>query len=75
MLLADLPDGTEARVLAFSGEPGPYARKLLAMGLVPGARLQIVRRAPLGDPVQISVLGYHLSLRASEAAGLRVEVV
>jgi len=42
------------------------------MGLVPGAEFTVVRRAPLGDPVEIEVLGFLLSLRADEAAGLRV---
>jgi ferrous iron transport protein A len=48
-------------------------RRLLAMGLIPGAEFRVVRRAPLGDPVEIEVLGFLLSLRAGEAAGLEIE--
>ncbi|MEI9898202.1 MAG: FeoA domain-containing protein [Chthoniobacter sp.] len=42
------------------------------MGLTVGAEFQVVRFAPLGDPIDIKVRGYHLSLRKSEAAGVLV---
>jgi Fe2+ transport system protein FeoA len=45
------------------------------MGLVPGSEFRVVRRAPLGDPVELEVLGSLLSVRAREAGGLEVEVL
>ena len=49
------------------------AHRLMEMGLLPGTPLRVVRFAPLGDPVEISVRGYHLSLRRTEAAEIVVE--
>lgn len=71
--LADLPAGTVGRVVGHAAGSRAYTRRLLAMGLVPGAEFRVVRRAPLGDPVEIEVLGSLLSLRAGEAAGLEIE--
>lgn len=71
--LADLPAGAAGRVVGFAAPSRAYLRRLLAMGLVPGAEFRVVRRAPLGDPVEIEVLGSLLSLRAGEAAGLEIE--
>jgi len=44
----------------------------MEMGLVGGTEVEVVKLAPLGDPMQISVLGYHLSLRKTEARRVRV---
>ena len=62
-IIAQLPDGM------------PSLTRLREMGLLPGTRLQFVRRAPLGDPVEISVRGALLSLRDSEAALIEVDRV
>lgn len=70
--MAQLKPGARGTVLGYAGAPRPYLRRLLAMGLVPGAEFTVVRRAPLGDPVEIEVLGFLLSLRADEVAGLRI---
>lgn len=48
------------------------ARRLLEMGLLPGTRVTVVRRAPLGDPVELELRGYKLSIRRSEAALIAV---
>jgi len=50
-----------------------YRRKLLAMGLTPGTQFTVTRVAPLGDPVEIMVRGFKLSLRKDEAGSLGVE--
>ena len=50
-----------------------YKRKLLAMGLTPGTEFTVTRVAPLGDPVEILVRGFKLSLRKDEAAALVIE--
>jgi ferrous iron transport protein A len=47
--------------------------RLMEMGLIPGATVKVVRRAPLGDPISIWVHGYHLSLRKSEARSVLIE--
>jgi len=75
MTLKDLQIGAEGRVFGY--EPGSrgYRRKLLAMGLTPGTGFSVTRVAPMGDPVEIRVRGFKLSLRKDEAAALKVEIV
>ena len=63
--------GQRARVIAVAGEPR-LRRRLLEMGLCPGVEVSCVRRAPLGDPIEFAVRGYHLSLRAGQAAMIAV---
>jgi len=48
------------------------AVRLLEMGLTPGTMIQLVKRAPLGDPLEVRVRGCHVSLRTAEAAHVRV---
>ncbi len=50
-------------------------QRLLAMGLIPGAKVKVEKTSPLGDPIDILVKGYHLSLRKNEAASIIVKVV
>lgn len=69
--LANLGLGQAARVAEITGG-GAVALRLLEMGLTPGTRVSLVKRAPLGDPIELSLRGYHISLRLAEAA--RVEV-
>lgn len=71
--LQHLATGARARVVGFSGGSRAYLRRLLAMGLIPGAELTVVRRAPLGDPILVEILGFQLSLRAQEAAVVQVQ--
>jgi Fe2+ transport system protein FeoA len=66
LALDALPTGGSGRVLAVAGEPG-LRRRLLEMGLCGGCRVTVVRRAPLGDPIELELRGYHLSLRADQA--------
>lgn len=70
--LADLPVGSSALVAAVLC-PRPVARRLMEMGLLPGTRVSLVRAAPLGDPLELEVRGYSLSIRRAEAAGVLVE--
>ena len=74
MQLADLSQGTRLRVTGFADESA-YAAQLRRMGLVPGTIVTVVRRAPLGDPLEIRLRGYSLALRPSEAQDLLFEVV
>ena len=73
--LADLGIGSQARVVGFTGNNGAYRRKLLAMGLTKGTDLKVNRVAPLGDPIEITVRGFQLSLRRDEAVALMIEEV
>ena len=50
----------------------PFVRRLVSLGVTPGAKIHFVRRAPLGDPLQISVAGCHLSIRAHEAGNIKI---
>lgn len=70
--LADLPVGARARITAVQGAPG-VAQRLLEMGLTPGTELEVVRFAPLGDPMEIRLWGYLLTLRKGDARGIDVE--
>ncbi len=56
------------------GGKGQVRQRMLDMGLVPGSEIEVIRVAPLGDPVEFSIKGYHLSLRKSEAKEIIVEV-
>lgn len=71
--LKEMHPGDRGRVQGFHEGGGSYRRKLLSMGLTPGAELVVVRVAPMGDPVEIRVRGASVSLRRDEAAALRVE--
>ncbi len=71
--LKDLHVGERAKVVGYREGGGAYRRKLLSMGLTPGAELSVTRVAPMGDPVEIRVRGFALSLRRDEAAVLTVE--
>lgn len=64
--LDDLGSGESAIIHDVTAKPA-LGRRLLEMGLTSGANLSLVRRAPSGDPVEIMVRGYHLTLRRSEA--------
>ena len=66
-----LKPGTRARVFGVGGE-GPVAKRLMEMGIVPGAPVSVVRVAPLGDPIEVRVRNYHLALRRSEARTISV---
>lgn len=68
-----LTSGDEGVILSFEkGESEAYRKKLLAMGLTPGTAFRVVRTAPLGDPVEITLRGYSVSLRRAEAAAISV---
>lgn len=70
--LNDLQPGEKATVLRVMGR-GPIRRRLVDMGLVPGEQVEVQRTAPLGDPIDIKVKGYHLSIRRSEAKHVYVK--
>jgi Fe2+ transport system protein FeoA len=66
-----LAPGERGRIARIDAEPG-ITRRLMELGLVPGTDIEMVRTAPLGDPLEVTVRGLHLSLRRSEAAHIHV---
>lgn len=70
--VADLQPGEEAKVAQVLGR-GAIRQRLLDMGLLPGAKVQLERRAPLGEPLWIRLQGFQLSLRGEEARSIVVE--
>lgn len=70
--LAEVAVGATGKVLGFTQGNQSYRQKLLAMGLLKGTPFQVVRVAPMGDPVEIMVREYSLSLRREEAKTLLV---
>lgn len=71
--LAKVAIGEQARITAV-GAIGPMKRRLMDMGLVPGEIVKVLKVAPLGDPIEVTVKSYSLSLRKKEAEGIAVEV-
>jgi len=72
--LSSLPAGSAGTVTAVEVAP-EHKGRLLEMGLIPGTRVEVVRYAPLGDPVEIKVRGYNLSLRKHEAEQVWIQPV
>ncbi len=72
LTLGDLLPGERARVTAVLGD-GPLAQRIMQLGVLTGVEVELVRRAPAGDPIELRLLGYALSLRAAEARTVTVE--
>jgi ferrous iron transport protein A len=74
--LGDLRVGARARIDALAPDLGRDLRlRLLELGLLPGTAVQVVRVAPMGDPIEVRVRGYALSIRRAEARSVRVREV
>jgi ferrous iron transport protein A len=73
MNLAKLKPGEKGTITAI-GSIGPLKRRLMDMGVLVGEEVQMVKVAPLGDPLEIKVKSYSLSLRKKEAEGIAIEV-
>jgi ferrous iron transport protein A len=70
--LRDAKVGETVRVLKLTGE-GATRRRIMDMGLTKGAEVTVRKLAPLGDPMELTVRGYELSLRKADAATIQVE--
>lgn len=73
MTLDSLKRGDRARICGFDKLANGYRGRLLSLGLTPGTEIRLAHIAPLGDPVEIVVRGFRLSLRREEAAGVILE--
>lgn len=72
--LSELSPGSKGKIVRI-GAKGNVRRRILDMGLVPGAEIAVKGVAPLGDPMEVLIRGYHLSLRKKEASDIFVEVI
>jgi ferrous iron transport protein A len=73
MRLSDLKLRQSAEVVSMDGNPS-FGQRLMALGLLPGSRVQLVNIAPMGDPLTIEVAGRRISLRRAEAGGVEVKL-
>ncbi len=72
MTLGELRPGDKAKVISI-GSTGAMRQRILDMGVTPNVQVQLIKIAPLGDPIEITVRGYQLSLRKSEAELIQVQ--
>jgi len=72
--LSELKPKERGKIIKVGGKGGVH-RRILDMGVVSGTLVEVQRVAPLGDPIEIRVKGYNLTLRREEAANIQVEVV
>lgn len=70
--LAKLEIGESAKVTFIDGESN-ISKRLMEMGIVPGAKVKLIKSAPFGCPLQISIRGYHLAIRRAEAETIGIE--
>ncbi len=70
--LREIPVGSTVTVKRLSGE-GPVKRRIMDMGITKGVELYVRKVAPLGDPLEVTVRGYELSLRKADAMMIEVE--
>lgn len=74
MNLARLKSGEKGRITAI-GAIGPLKRRLMDMGVLVGEEVKVIKVAPLGDPIEVRIKSYNLSLRKKEAEGIAMEVI
>ena len=70
--LKDVPVGASAKVIKLHGE-GAIRRRIMDMGITKGVTIKVRKTAPLGDPLELTVRGYQLTLRKADAANIEVE--
>jgi Fe2+ transport system protein FeoA len=74
MLLSEMKKNQTAKIVHIGGN-GALRRRILEMGIIKGAEVYIEKYAPMKDPVELIVKGYHVSLRVEEASQITVENV
>ena len=71
-VLSELQKGEGGKIVKVNGE-GAMRRRLFDMGVTPGAEVEMRKKAPLGDPIEVTIRGYELTLRKAEAACVEIE--
>ncbi|WP_077311899.1 FeoA family protein [Vibrio palustris] len=74
MKLSELEIGQDAVISGFDELSNETRKKLMIMGILPNTAIMLVRRAPLGDPLQVDVRGVSIALRSSIARAIQVEI-
>ena len=74
MTLGEMKPGQECEIVDVLAD-GSLGQRLMDMGFIPGTRIRIIRNAPLIDPVELEMKGYHISLRHSEAKEVEVKTL
>ncbi|WP_026662403.1 ferrous iron transport protein B [Butyrivibrio proteoclasticus] len=74
MTLRELKIGKSAKIISVGGE-GALRQHFLDMGVIPGAELTVIKYAPMGDPLEIEIQGYRLTLRLAEAEQIEIEEI
>lgn len=74
MHLALMEPGEQGRIIRIGNMAVPVKRRLMDMGVLAGETVRVEKVAPLGDPIEVTIKGYNLSLRKKEAEGIEVEV-
>jgi len=72
MLLSDMKEGETGKITRIGGN-GALRRRILEMGLLKDSEVYVEKYAPLKDPIELIVKGYHLSMRVNEASQITVE--
>lgn len=72
MQLSEMKIGSKGLIIKVNSGEAVYRQRLVAMGLIPGTEFVVSRIAPLGDPIEIQVRGFALSLRKHEASILQI---
>ncbi len=74
MKLSELQQGQEAVITGYSELSQDVRKKLMVMGLLPNTKVSLIRRAPMGDPLQVEARGVSMAVRNSIASAINVEV-
>lgn len=74
MNLSNLKPGEQGRILKLDSSIGPIRRRLMDMGVIVGETIKVEKVAPLGDPIEVTIKSYSLTLRKNEAKGIEIEV-
>ena len=75
MQLKDMPIGSKGRIKGMKSGHPEYRRRLVMLGATPGATFEVIRVAPLGDPIELRVRGSAISVRRDEAEILEIEPI
>ena len=75
MNITEINIGQKVKVTGYEKSDKSYRHKLLSMGLIKGAEFTLVRKAPMGDPVEIKLNGFSLTLRKIEAESMKLELI
>ncbi|MDC0611722.1 ferrous iron transport protein A [Vibrio sp.] len=74
MKLSHLKNGQSGLIVAFDSLSNDVRKRLMVMGILPNTEITVIRRAPMGDPLQVDVRGVSIAVRESIAASIEVEV-